>query len=54
MSMKYILNYNIQDVYYYFYFLSAEDDKECLPLTTGFHVLLLLCIMYYTVVGFND
>lgn len=42
MSMNSILSRHIQAVYYYFYFLTAEDDKEYLPLFMGFNMQLLL------------
>lgn len=45
MSMNSILSHHIQAVYYYFYFLSGEDDKEYLRLTMGFYMLLLLWLI---------
>jgi len=52
MGMNNTLNHYIQEIYYYFYFLSAADDKGYLPLTMWCHVLLLFLIMCYTVKGF--
>lgn len=45
MSINNILSHNIQVVYYNFYFLSAGDNKEYLPLTVGFYMLLLFWLM---------